>query len=436
MQRATTIQGILKVTKTTPLRGDSFDAFFVETDAARGYNAAGRLEDYFRANSDQPQKVLFMGHRGSGKSTELYRLSTLLTDEFEIIPFSILDEINIEDFTYVDLIFIVLNRLYEQAKVHDLSVDERILRNLHSYWHDEKILEELQISKAEVDASLQVSGGFWNLIRAQVQGILKTGYESKRTVRQFIEPKLSQLINSANDLILDISGQYTQQGKTPLLIIEDLDKLDIETAENLFLRHTNILTQFRIHIIYTFPIFLHYSEKYGTISEAFNHSEVLSMIKVRTKTGEPFNQGRGIIRTIIEHRLDPALLDENVMEFLIDRSGGSLRHVFEMLQNAALEARSTDRQATQIGGDAAQRAYQIMRSSFERRIERKHLPTLAALYDSADKKPMPDPMLKDMLSAMAVMEYNGDRWCGLHPAVEDIILEKRKVEGRSPACDA
>ncbi|RLC00242.1 MAG: hypothetical protein DRI57_32565 [Deltaproteobacteria bacterium] len=76
---------------------------------------------------------------------------------------------------------------------------------------------------------------------------------------------------------------------------------------------------------------------------------------------------------------------------------------------------------------AAEHAYLRFRSSFERTVGKKHLDTLKDVYESRDRKPSADENLQEMLNAMAVIEYNGDRWCGLHPAVEDILKERNLI---------
>lgn len=428
MEKATELREIVRSTKLVPLRGEDFEKFFVETDDARGVNAAWMLRDYFDINKDEPKKVLFMGHRGSGKSTELYRFGEYLKDDFRIVNFSIRDEADTADLEYVDLIFIILQQLHEQAERDGLVVNEHILKNLDHYWNDQTLIENLKIAKAEVGAESEVKGGIWGLIRLKVKGVFKVGSETKTVVREHIKPRLTQLLQSANDLIFDITRQYRAMGKTPLLIIEDLDKLDLAIAETLFLRRKNILTAFNIHLIYTFPIFLHYSGKFSEIEAAFDHYELLSMIKVREKSGKPFETGRETIRKILEKRTELSLFAPDALDFVIEKCGGSLRHLFEILQNAVLDQRMRDREATILEKLAVENGFRKLRSYFERTITAEDLDTLKAVHHSADKKPTAEMKLKDMLNAMAVIEYNGDRWCAIHPAVEEMLRDKGELD--------
>lgn len=428
MKKAQDLGQLLRVTNTKPLQGDSFDSFFVDTDEARGANTAYELCDYFLANIDDPQKVLFMGHRGSGKSTELYRMEKEFGEEFKVIKFSILNEADGNTLQYIDVLFAILSKLYAAAVADDIEVNQSLLDNLVSYWYGENLLEEISFNEDEVSGGVKIKGGLFGVLTAHIGGIFRTGTKSKETIRRYVEPKVSRLIRDTNYLIDDLSDKYGKNDKTLLMIIEDLDKLDIKIAEELFLNHSNVLTSFNLHIVFTFPIFLHYSEKFSAIEGAFDNVELLSMIKVNSKDREPYEEGRNTLKKLIECRADVGLIDDDALDLIIEKSGGAIRLVLKMLQDAVLTERSRNRKAKSISLDSARKAYVRMRSNFERYIERKHLNALKELYESEDKKPLQDDSLKEMLSCLAVIEYNGDRWCGLHPAVEDYLKGKKVIE--------
>jgi energy-coupling factor transporter ATP-binding protein EcfA2 len=393
----------------------------VETDQARGKNIALHLKYYFESKKDTPQKVLFMGHRGSGKSTELFRLEQFLGHAFKLVRFSI-KEVDIIDFNYIDLIFLLLDKLYEQALSDHIQLHDKLLANLNQFWNDKKIIQILNISKAEMNAEVKMSGGFWNFIRLKVKAIFRTGVEIKEEIRRTCTPKISQLIQQTNDLIDNIRNEYVKKDQTLLVVIEDLDKLDIHIAEDLFLKRSNILGQFNTHIIYTFPIFLHYSEFFNTISESFDHYELLSMIKITNKDNTPNIDGRQILNQIIEKRVLTQLFEDRAIDALISYSGGVLRHLFRMMSNAVLS--SLVAQSERVTVAAVKTAFDDIKSGFERSIEPKYMTTLTQLYKDNDKTPLPDSDLRALLNCMAVIEYNGQRWCGLHPAVIRMLEER------------
>lgn len=424
MRRATVLKDIPKVFRPSPLSGESFDAFHVDTSEARGDDYANKLSTFLNINIDDPQKILFMGHRGSGKSTELFKVIRNLENNFKIINFSIKKEIDATDLNYIDLVFSMLNVVFENIKADKINIPQTTLDNLISYWKSDKLIEELKVEKMTAEATLSAKISFLTAITASVKGVLSTGKESKITVRKHIEPRLSQLIKYINALLLEYKTKLKKQGKIPLIIIEDLDKLDIPIAEDLFLNHRNVLIDIDVHIIYTFPIFLHYSEKYNEIKDSFSYTELLSMIKVNDKNKVPFEPGRRLIREIIKKRAELNLFAPEALDFVIAKSGGTLRNIFEMLVKSAVKTIVIDDKATKISLEVVTSAYRELKSDYERCISHKHLETLIQLYKDPHKKPLADENLRELLYCMAVIEYNGERWCDLHPAVEDMLKDK------------
>jgi hypothetical protein len=67
-----------------PLEGAELDTLYV----ARPYAPLEALKVFLQV-TDEPVKVLFSGHRGSGKSTELRRLARDLEKEFYLVSFSV-----------------------------------------------------------------------------------------------------------------------------------------------------------------------------------------------------------------------------------------------------------------------------------------------------------------------------------------------------------
>ena len=81
-----------------PLAMDQLDSYYV----ARPHAPLEPMKTYLKV-TNQPAKVLFCGHRGSGKSTELMRLAKDLENEFFVVRFSA-RSLNLADLNYVDIL--------------------------------------------------------------------------------------------------------------------------------------------------------------------------------------------------------------------------------------------------------------------------------------------------------------------------------------------
>jgi hypothetical protein len=439
MERATDLAGLIRVTQSMPLRNGDFDKFYVNASEARSIkDPAIRLVSFFEVNKNNPQKILFMGHGGCGKSTELKRINNNLGDGFFVTTFSVRDEIDIIDLKYVDLIFIILEKLMENLNILNIMINPNTLDTLYKYWHDERLIEKFGYEKMEVEVNAEISIGtklsFLAKMIASVKGVLKTGKETKELVRSRIEPKISQLMSGINEVIDTITIELKKRNMVPILIIEDLDKLEITVAEDLFLNHKTILTNLNIHIIYTFPIFLFYSHNFKEIVKSFNRMEMLNMIKVRNIDRSENKKGIDKIKEIISKRADiNKLFTNDALEFFVEKSGGALRDVFEMIQSAALT--SMERKIEKIDLESAETAYSELRSGYSRSISKKHIELLSCIYNDPKKSPLVDDSnfntndnLKELLKSLAVIEYNDQRWCDLHPAVEDFLVSNNHIK--------
>ena len=57
-----------------------------------------------------------------------------------------------------------------------------------------------------------------------------------------------------------------------LIIVEDLDKLDLPKAEELFYNYSSQITQIQANAIYTFPISLMYHYRFTSIRNYYDHN--------------------------------------------------------------------------------------------------------------------------------------------------------------------
>jgi len=142
------------------------------------------------------EKYLFLGFRGSGKSTELYRLEAKLDkDRFLVVNYSIRDDLNVSDFDFRDFFVSMALKVYDIARVEGIALNSNIDKEFQEFTK--------QITKVtEEEISSQRSGG----ISLSKIVILKVSREAKTRefLRKELDQKISDLIQRLNWLILDI----------------------------------------------------------------------------------------------------------------------------------------------------------------------------------------------------------------------------------------
>lgn len=425
MKKAEELKEIYQAFEPYPLnQPDQIHDFYVDTYNARGQNVVKRMSLALELSENPYMKILLMGHRGSGKSTELSLLKENLKDNFDIINFNIQNEVDAGNMTYIDFIFAIMSQIIKYIENNSrLHLDENDLDELYEYWYGEKILEKTTTDQTGAAVDFKAKLSFLNKIAFTGSGIFKTGSESKISIRQKIEPKAGHLILLMNQIITKINNHLSNKGL--LIIIEDLDKLNLQTSEALFITYRRIWLDLHVRMILTFPIFMAYNSQYNMINEDIDMSFMLSMIKVKTPDKLPYPEGISTLKQIISKRAELSLFDEDALLFLIEKSGGAIRDLFEMIRNASFEAIMDSKEKITI--EEAYRVYLPIKSRYERLIRSEtEVEKLVQIYNDPQLLTTDNTMMDLLIKGLA-LEYNGERWCGIHPAVEDFLIDKGQI---------
>lgn len=349
-------------------------------------------------------------------------------NEFDVINFFIQNEIDVDSMTYTDFVFAIMSQIVKYVGAHpDL---EKILGDdieaLYKYWEEEKIIENVEYDTGEMETGFSAKLSFLKSIVVHGGGVLRTGAETKVTIRRKMEPKIGYLIQLINQIISKINENlYLNSKKGLIFIVEDLDKLSIEVANEIFVKYRKVIFSIKARMILTFPIYMAYDTQYNMIKEDVDMCQMLSIIKVRDRNRREFRQGIDTLKNIVEKRADLNLFGENALDYVIMKSGGAIRDLFQMIRDAAYESLVAEH--AQITIEDVTIAYKKLKSEYERLIRNESdVDKLAYIYN--DPRPLTtDETVMSLLLRGLILEYNGERWCGVHPAVEDFLREKNKL---------
>jgi len=422
-----------------PLKtAEALDRYWVDTDNARDvlYSVRESLRDLLEDREDV--KILFCGHGGTGKSTELNKLVQELDGAYLVVGFSILHEMNPVDVNGEDLILVLMERLVAAAQAKNLPVDSVALQKVHDYFAN------YTETRNDTDARAgSLSAGVKASTPSLLSGLLSLFVDFKAEVRyeasnetnrvSKIRKRPGDLIANAN-ILVNAVRQSLPLGQRLLFIVEDLDKLDIAIAREVFIEKPTILTSLVVSIIYTIPIFTFHSPDASLLQRQFHHAFTLPMIKTIAPDGEKA-EGFDVVRDILTRRLGDDALTADALELLIKKTGGVLQHAFEVIVTATLFRNAT------VPLEREQIQYSLQRKKAEMRNEitlpYDPVPGLERpeqLYDRLKQcleqqqkgKPcQPSGLVIDqvLLKSCALVEYNGARWLGVHPLVQEILIE-------------
>ena len=444
LKRATKLSEIPQVFQREPLAPDEFEEFYVTVDAERDNFLSRATElkiNLEKENIKGNIKILFAGHRGSGKSTELNRLIKDIGSTTFIVKFSVFEELDVVDLNYIDLVMVMMEQLAYQAEKSDLidknSKNLEKIKNWLADVTDIKVEETgyMLDAKAGVKADKGILSSLIGLI-AEFKAVIKAASSNKTEYRLKIEKKIALLTKYCNLMINEITQNLKKQGKKLLIVIEDIDKVEIPRAHEIFFEHSGILYELNVRIIFTVSIVVLATHYRADITDRFKIVN-LPMLKTTDMDGNKFDKGYEVINEIVKRRADLSLFAEGVLEKMIERSGGVLKDLFAMIEDAANSA--NDKKFDKIEKKASDGAFDRLKQTYHSMItvEEKQETRITTddLYDklkelikSKKKKPPLDKIILLLLSCLAVVEYNGKQWFDVHPAVKSLLKEMGKLD--------
>ena len=433
MKYANTISDILNAFSLEPLKIEQMTDFYcndtMEYRMSDKYSSP--MEDIF----DDCQEVgghhafLLIGHRGCGKSTELNWMSKRFASKgYRVKTITCSIDLDLFNIVYSDLFILMGEALLEIAEEAGCEIDGDILDDIMNFWSDGTeiiIAQEIQETSAEAGMSAETPGFFANILKvfAKIKADLKLNEETRKEYRKKISARSSEWIAMLNRISEEIARK--EEGKHPIIIFEDLDKLNPEDAWNVFYNYAAILSGMSFPVIYTFPIALSYDVRFSAM-ESYFITKTLPMIKIATIEDKKFDDGINVIRKIVEKRARLDLFEENVLERLIRYTGGSLRDLFLAINLSA--KRAERRNGTTISIEDSERALEEIKTSLTRRIEQKDYEFLLNIYKGNKELIEDKGMLLKMLQASVVLEYNGKRWHNVHPLVVRFFKEQGMID--------
>ena len=389
------------------LSGDKLREYYVKRESP-----VKSLADIL--SSEKPLKYLFVGSRGNGKSTELNRLSELVKDKLFVVSFSIKDKLNLFDVDYADILLVIATEIYE-------SVSDKLSAELKDYldtW-SEKIVERVK----EKQKGLEFGAGFRAIVN--LAGKVKTQVTTREVTRDVMKPRLSDLIDAINKIIFDAEKEL---GKKILVIIDDLDKVNLEKGEELFYEHGAELTQPVCKIIYTIPQPLLFSNKIRQIIlQYFDGRKELHNINVNPRNGEVDHSGYEVMREVALMRLEEDLITEEAMAEAIKSSAGIITELVRLIRDSANIANMETRSRIEEGD--VKRVVTGIRNDYIRILGKEDLGILKGVKNTKEKIGDED-RFHDLLFSLAILEYANDEvWYDIHPTIKGIIERVEAGEG-------
>ncbi|MDZ8261153.1 ATP-binding protein [Nostoc sp. ChiQUE01b] len=391
-----------------------------------GNDSIEKLIQYIEYSPNGDAKIVFTGHRGCGKSSLLAELSRQIQDNYFVVFFSIADSIEMSAVNHINILFaIALNLMYE-AEARRVEIPKTTKDQIYGWF-----ATRTRTTEAELKGGLELGFNLLSFLKAQ----LKADAKVREEIKQEFERKISELVARINEIAALI--QVTTK-KDTLVIIDDLDKLDLATVNEIYGNNIKSLFQPNIRIIYTVPIavmcnsFIWENIK----SESKNQTELMSVIKIfhkgdnRLPDAKPRSEATNILCEILQKRISSELIDKSAAEMIVVYSGGVLRELIRLANICCLIClrliRRKPGERIVIDDQIIEQAIKEIRNDLSLRLGKEDFQILKTTYENFEPDDVQQSEFLELLHGLRILEYRNDEtWYDVHP----ILVETLKRRG-------
>lgn len=378
---------------------------------------------------EQFDTILFTGHRGCGKSTELQRLQRRWETDYRVIYLEADEELDINDADYTDLYLVIIQQITADLTRLRLKFDSRLLERFESWFLEitQETTESVEKSvslEASAEAGLEIP--FLAKLLSKLLAQIKGSNTQKQMIRQTLQRDIGRLKADTNLLLRDafekLTDRYRQENRYQkgfLVIFDNLDRVPPTVGDRLYFNYAAQLQELHCTLIYTVPISVVYSDK--NLNNAFRRPNIVPMVNVYNfepdRSDLHFNATAVTqFAELLQHRIDTTAVfaDDELVRTLVKASGGHVRQLMQMTATVCLTAATRSHAKVEM----ADVAYAIKQEqfNFERVIPAHHYPILVQVCTSKRIDQNPDG--QRMLFNTSVLEYDGDRrWNYINPVV-------------------
>ncbi len=379
--------------------------------------------------------LLFLaGMRGSGKTSELERISKKLNNKncFFCVTCNLDEGLDLNDMEYMDVLIYQLERLFQRLQKADMHLDENIIGSLQK-WFDERVAEVNRAIKNESGFEIEVSAGTPSLlsflgITTKLKNNLQGSKENAQKIRTVFKNNFTDFAKKVNEFFEWVNSVLRANSKAQeiLFIVDGLEKTaTLDIRKKIILEESNRIRQIKANTIFTLPIELMPETRRIEV----NNNLVISFpfVKIRERNGAIVEEAVARFTQFVYKRIDLSLFDnEDTVRKAILYSGGSPRELLRILQYAYMYS---DDEATVLDINAINKAISKLAAQTSQYVSVKDLEKLKQLKeDNAAGKSIPyDEDFQMLLEKLIILEYNDGNYKRVNPIVEESQLYKQYV---------
>ena len=382
--------------------------------------------------STKDQKFVFAGHLGCGKFTLLKRFAVEMQPQHFVVFFSIADLLEPSAVTHRKILYTIALQLLSAATEKKISVEEDIKESLLGW------MTTTHKQKAEQTTKSEIGVGVDKLLQ---MATLKFQREQafRDEIERVYEKNVADLVGKANRIAAAIE---TTMKKPVLMVIDDLDKLDLDLVESIYRQNIKVLFSPRFRIIFTIPISaIQEPQVMGALtSEGIVHPQLFPVAKFYPKQdchnpeAEPISKTVQTFLEVLDKRIPAERIEPETARHMVLKSGGVMRELVRIARECCTECMvqlelEPDRTDLMIDDAILKEALRNLRNDFARQIGTNLFPVLVQVYNTLNNEDADGDAFVKLLHGLMVLEYQNDElWYNVHPIVVDLLRQKKLIE--------
>ena len=362
--------------------------------------------------------VLFFGHVGSGKTTELRRYARRLdaSKRYCVIEVDAVEKLDVNNLQYADALMAMAESLVATMQAGGYALAPADLEPLHGAVA--KVVTTRSDGRelsAEVKAAASAGGGLPGLFKLLVSftASAKTNATVKTEWRSEVRNTFTVLAGAFNQLIRGAEAALRQAGRADRIVflLDGTDKMRGEDTQRFFVYDAEQLLAIQAFVIYAAPLHLKYA---GTLAGKLDADLVLPMIKLLERDGSRCEAGWAALTELLLRRADRSLFASQAeVDRLVEHCGGHPRELLRLLKLCCEYADGS------IDAAAVGRSINQLASDYRRFLEPEDYALLVRL-DRDEIHSGNDERTRALLYRLALLEYNDGAWRRSHPGVRTL----------------
>jgi len=364
-----------------------------------------------------PQYMLFAGHLGCGKSTELNNLIGRIGDRYLTVKLDSSLELDSNDLQYVDVLLLAAEKLSKRLQEEDIRIDRIHLDKLRR-WFAEQTTTATAFGGLEGEIGTEVKAGFGLpqifTAFAKLRTAVRASTSYQKEIRVTMRNTFTDFVEAFNGLITAAEEKLERNGvpRRILFVVDGTDRLQGEDTKRFFVDDVNQLKQVKSNFIYCARIDTIYDNR--QLEQRFAVT-VVPMIKLFDKQGNRVDEAFATMRAFVHKRVRESLFDgPATVDLLIAHSGGHPRDMVRLLEYA-FESSVREKR---VHRSAAERAVHLLATDYKRKLDPDDYDLLVEIDRHPDEQEQSERM-RDLLWNQAALEYNSFWWRS-HPVIRTL----------------